>query len=378
MGDFVIRGNVMRVGVIGCGTVSEPYLRNMTASPALEVVACSDLAMERAEARAAQFGVPGVCTQAELLADPEIELVVNLTVPRAHFEVTLAALQAGKHVWTEKPLAMDRTEAATLLRVASERGLQVGCAPDTVLGAGLQTSRKLIDDGVIGRPLAGAAFFMSPGPESWHPDPVFLYQPGAGPLFDVGVYYVSALVNLLGPVASVTALGRVLYPERVIGSGPKAGESFLVGTDTYVASIMRFENEALVNLVATFGVWGAGLPRVQVYGADGVLDVPDPNTFGGPVRVNRHTDEGGWRDVPLAYDHTDECRNCRGLGVAELAEAVREGRPPRASGAIAYHVLDVMQSMVESASLGRHVEVESTCERPAPLPMGTAAAPGGD
>jgi predicted dehydrogenase len=368
----------MRVGVIGCGTVSEPYLRNMTASPALEVVACSDLAMERAEARAAQFGIPGVCTQAELLADPEIELIVNLTVPRAHFEVTMAALQAGKHVWTEKPLAMDRTEAATLLRVASERGRQVGCAPDTVLGAGLQTSRRLVDDGVIGQPLAGAAFFMSPGPESWHPDPVFLYQPGAGPLFDVGVYYVSALVNLLGPVASVTALGRVLHPERVIGSGPRAGESFLVGTDTYVASIMRFENEALVNLVATFGVWGAGLPRVQVYGAGGVLDVPDPNTFGGPVRVNRHDDEGGWRDVPLAYDHTDHCRNCRGLGVVELAEALREGRAPRASGAIAYHVLDVMQSMVESASQGRHVEVESTCERPAPMPLGTAAAPGGD
>jgi predicted dehydrogenase len=368
----------MRVGVIGCGTVSEPYLRNMTASPALEVVACSDLAMERAQARAAQFGIPGVCTQAELLADPEIDLVVNLTVPRAHFEVTMAALLAGKHVWTEKPLAMDRTEAATLLRVAAERGLRIGSAPDTVLGAGLQTCRKLVDEGAVGQPLGGAAFFMSPGPESWHPDPVFLYQPGAGPLFDVGVYYVSALVNLLGPVASVSAFGRVLYPDRVIGSGPRAGESFLVGTDTYVTAIMRFENESLVNLVATFGIWGADLPRVQVYGGDGVLEVPDPNTFGGPVRVNRHGDEAGWRDVPLAYDHTAHCRNCRGIGVAELADAVREGRAPRASGAIAYHVLDVMQSIAESASQGRHVEVESTCERPAPMPLGTAATPGGD
>ena len=362
----------MRVGVIGCGTVSEPYLRNMTASPALEVVACSDLAMERAETRAAEFGIPGVCTQAELLADGTIDVVVNLTVPQAHFEINLAALQAGKHVWTEKPLAMDRTQAATLLRVAAERGLQVGCAPDTVLGAGLQTSRKLLDEGVIGQPFAGAAFFMSSGPESWHPDPVFLYQPGAGPLFDVGVYYVSALVNLLGPVASVTAYGRVLYPKRVIASGPRAGESFPVGTDTYVTSILRFENEALVNLVATFGVWGADLPRIQVFGAGGVLDVPDPNTFGGPVRVNRHDDEGGWRDVPLAYDHTDNGRNCRGLGVAELAEAVRDGRAPRASGAIGRHVLDVMQSIAESASLARHVEVESTCERPAPMPLGSA------
>jgi predicted dehydrogenase len=348
----------------------------MTASPALEVVACSDLVMERAEARAAQFGIPGVCTQADLLADQAIDVVVNLTVPRAHFEVNLAALRAGKHVWSEKPLAMDRTEAASLLREAEDRGLQIGCAPDTVLGAGLQTSRKLLDDGAIGRPLAGAAFFMSPGPESWHPDPIFLYQPGAGPLFDVGVYYVSALVNLLGPVASVTAYGRVLYPERVIGSGPHAGESFSVGTDTYVASVLRFENEALVTMTATFGVWGADLPWVQVYGGGGVLEVPDPNTFGGPVRVNRHAEEGGWEDVPLAFDHTAHCRNCRGLGVVDLAEAVRRGRPPRASGLVARHVLDVMQSIAESASQDRHVEVESTCERPEPMALGTALAEG--
>jgi len=366
----------MRVGVIGCGTVSEPYLRNMTASAALEVVACSDLAMDRAEARAAQFGIPGVCTQAELLADQSVELVVNLTVPRAHYEVSMAALDAGKHVWTEKPLAMDRSEAAALLRAASARGLQIGCAPDTVLGAGIQTSRKLLDEGVIGRPLAGTAFFMSPGPESWHPDPVFLYQPGAGPLFDVGVYYVSALVNMLGPVASVAAFGRVLYPERVIGSGPRAGESFAVGTDTYVASVLRFENEALVNLVATFGVWGADVPRLEIFGGGGVLDVPDPNTFGGPVRVNVHGEEGGFRDVPLAYEHTAHCQNCRGLGVEDLAEAVRGGRSPRASGTIAYHVLDVMQSIVESARLERHVEVSSTCERPEPMLLGTALAEG--
>jgi predicted dehydrogenase len=366
----------MRVGVIGCGTVSEPYLRNMTASPALDVVACSDLAMERAEARAAQFGIPGVCTQTELLADAAIDIVVNLTVPSAHFGVTLAALNAGKHVWSEKPLAMDRSETAALLRAASDRGLRLGCAPDTVLGDGLQTCRRLLDDGAIGEPLAGAAFFMSPGPESWHPDPVFLYQPGAGPLYDVGVYYVSALVNLLGPVASVTAYGRVLYRERVIGSGPHAGETFAVGTDTYVSAVLRFENEALVTLISTFGVWGAELPKVQVYGSDGVLEVPDPNTFSGPVRLNRHGEEGGLQEVPLLFDHTAGCRNCRGLGVVDLAEALREGREPRASGTIAHHVLDVMQSIGESARQGRHVEVESTCERPAPMSLGTALAEG--
>jgi len=348
----------------------------MTASPLLDVVACSDLVTDRAEARAAQFGIPAVRTRADLLADPGIDLVVNLTVPAAHFDVTMAALRAGRHVWSEKPLAIDRTGAGALLREAADRGLQVGCAPDTVLGAGLQTSRRLVDEGLIGRPLAGAAFFMNRGPETWHPDPATFYQPGAGPLFDVGVYYVCALVNLLGPVASVTACGRMLYPERVIESGPHAGESFAVGTDTYVTSILRFENEALVNLVATFGVWGAEVPRLQVYGAGGVLDVPDPNTFGGPVRVNRHDGEGGWREVPLAYDHTDHCRNCRGLGVAEMAGALGERRTPRASGAIAYHVLDVMQSITESASRGRHVEVESTCERPVPMPSGPAPAEG--
>ncbi len=364
----------MRVGVIGCGTVSEPYLRNMTASPQLEVVALSDLVIERAEARVAQFGVGRACSQGELLADAGIDLVVNLTVPTAHFEVTMAALQAGKHVWTEKPLAMDRTEAAALLKAAAERELRVGCAPDTVLGAGLQTGRRLIDEGLIGEPLAGAAFLMSQGPERWHPDPIFLYQPGAGPVYDVGVYYLSALVNVLGPVRAVTAFGRVLFPERTIGSGPRAGEVFQVTTDTYVSAILQFESGALANLVATFGVWDAGLPRLQVYGSGGVLNLPDPNTFGGPLTANLYGDDAGWREVPLAYGHTDHCRNCRGLGVVEMAGAVRDGRTPRASGAVAYHVLDVMQAVAESASQGSHVVVESTCERPEPLPLGFALA----
>jgi predicted dehydrogenase len=311
---------------------------------------------------------------ADLLADPVVELIVNLTVPNTHFEISTAALRAGKHVWSEKPLGMDRAEAAELLRLAGELGLRVGCAPDTVLGAGIQTSRKLVDEGLAGEPLAGFACFMSPGPESWHPDPVFLYQPGAGPLFDVGVYYVTALVSLLGPVRRVTGMGRVLFSERVIGSGPKAGEAFRVGTDTYVAALLELAAGPVVNLIATFGVWGAGLPMVQVYGSEGILEVPDPNTFGGPVRLNRHADEEGWREVPLAYTHTEHCRNCRGLGVVEMAEAVREGRAPRASGQLALHVLDVMQSITESAALGQHVDLETTCERPEPMPLSSAIA----
>lgn len=364
----------MRLGVIGCGTVSEVYLQNLVASPTVEVVACSDLVMERAQARAAQFGVTRVCSQAELLADPAIDLVVNLTLPSTHFDVTMAALRAGKHVWTEKPLSVDRAQGAALLQEAAERGLQVGCAPDTVLGAGLQTCRKLVDEGLIGEPLAATAFFMTQGPERWHPDPVFLYQPGAGPMLDVGIYYVTALVNLLGPVRCVTAFGRRLFPERVIGSGPHAGEKFSVGVDTYVTCILQFASGVLATVITTFGISGGNLPRMQIYGSRGVLNVPDPNAFGGPVRANLHTDRAGWRDVPLAYDHTDRCDNCRGLGVIEMAQALAEGRSPRASAAIAHHALDVILSIFESAASGRHVAVASTCERPLPLPNGTTMA----
>lgn len=364
----------MRVGVIGCGSVSEAYLRNLTGASSLCVVACSDLVMERAERRAAQFGVERALTRERLLADPEVDLVVNLTVPSAHHEVTMAALRAGKHVWTEKPLGVDRRQGAEVLEEAAARGLRVGCAPDTLLGAGLQTARLVVDDGMIGEPMAGSACFMTRGPETWHPDPSFLYQPGAGPLLDVGIYYVTALVSILGPVRRVTALGRRLYAERTIGSGPLVGQVFTVGTDTYVSCVLQFETGALVNLIATFGLWGADLPRLQLFGSDGVLSAPDPNTFGGPVTANLHGDELGWRELPLRYDHTAHCQNCRGLGVIEMAEALAEGRAPRASGALAYHVLDVIQSVAESAAGRGHVDITSTCERPSPLPLGSKVA----
>ena len=361
--------------MIGCGTVSDVYLQNLVASPAVEVAACSDLVIERAQAKGAQFGVSHVYSQAELLADPTIDLVVNLTVPSTHFDVTMAALRAGKHVWTEKPLGVDRAQGAAVLHEAAQRGLQVGCAPDTVLGAGLQTCRKLVDEGLIGEPVGATAFFMTPGPERWHPDPVFLYQPGAGPMLDTGIYYVTALVNLLGPVRCVTAFGRRLYPERVIGSGPHAGETFSVGVDTYVTCILQFASGVLATLITTFGISGGGLPRMQIYGSGGVLNAPDPNAFGGPIRVKLDADGAGWRDVPLAYGHTDGCENCRGLGVIEMAQALAKGRSPRASAVIAYHVLDVILSISESAAAKRHVAVASTCERPTPLPAGTTMAP---
>jgi predicted dehydrogenase len=361
----------MRVGVIGCGTISQVYLRNLVASPEVEVVACADAIPERAAARAAEFGVSRSCSAAELLADGEIDLVVNLTIPSAHFEISLAALQRGKHVWSEKPLAVDREQGAVLVREAEQRGLQLGCAPDTVLGAGLQTCRRLLDEGLIGVPMAASAFFFNPGPERWHPDPAFLYQLGAGPLWDVGIYYLNALVNLLGPVHRVTAFGRKLFAERVVETGPRAGESFNVGTDTYVSCILEFSSGALANLVATFGIWGADLPKLQVYGPGGVINLPDPNTFGGPLGANLHSDELGWRDLPLDGGGEDAQRNRRGIGVIDLVRGVADGRPPRASGELALHVLDVMQSVADSTSGGRHIEVATTCRRPDRLPADT-------
>jgi predicted dehydrogenase len=360
----------MRLGVIGCGNISQIYLRNLTASPEVEVVACADAFPERAATRAAEFGVASARTPAEVLADPEIDVVVNLTNPSAHFEISRAALQGGKHVWSEKPLAVDREQGAALVREATERGLQLGCAPDTVLGAGLQTCRARLDAGLIGEPMAAAAFFFNRGPERWHPDPAFLYQPGAGPLWDVGIYHVSALVSLLGPVRRVTGFGRRLFPERVIGSGPHAGETFSVGTDTYVSAVLEFESGTLANVVASFGIWGTDLPTLQVYGSDGVLNAPDPNTFGGPISANLHADQAGWRDVPVEGEPEAGNPNWRGIGVIDLVRAVAEGRPARASGVLAHHVLDVLQSVGESTASGGHIDVISTCERPTPVPIG--------
>ena len=360
----------MRLAVIGCGNISQVYLRNLTASPEVEVVACADTFPERAVARAAEFGVAGARSPAEVLADPDIDLVVNLTVPSAHFEISRAALRGGKHVWSEKPLGVDREQGAALVREAAERGLQLGCAPDTILGAGLQTCRARLDEGLIGEPMAAAAFFFNRGPERWHPDPAFLYQPGAGPLWDVGIYHLTALVSLLGPVRRVTAFGRRLFPERVIGSGPRAGEAFNVGTDTYVSAVLEFQSGALANLVASFGIWGADLPTIQIYGPDGVLNAPDPNTFFGPISANLHVDQAGWRDVPVAGEPEAGNPNRRGIGVIDLVRAVAEGRPARASGVLAHHVLDVLQSVGDSTANGRAIDVNSTCERPTPVPAG--------
>ncbi len=355
-----------RVGVIGCGNISGIYLQNGQRFGMLDMVACADIDMERARARAAEYGVPAVLTVEQLLDDPQIDVVLNLTVPQAHGEIALAAVAAGKHVYNEKPLALSREVARRLLDEANGKGLRVGCAPDTFLGGGLQTCRKLIDDGWIGEPIAASAFMMGHGPESWHPDPDFFYQPGAGPMFDMGPYYLTALAVLIGPVRRVTGSAHVTFPERTITSQPKYGTTITVNTPTHVTGVLDFANGAVGTITTSFDVWAAALPWIEIYGTQGTLSVPDPNFFGGPVRVRR-AGAKEWSEAPLAYGYAE---NSRGVGLADMATALRSGRPHRANGELAYHVLDIMHAVHDASAEGRHVELTSGTPRPAPLPLG--------
>ena len=355
----------VKVGLVGCGNISSIYFQNCQSFPILDLVACADLIPERAQARAQEFGVEARSVEA-ILADPDIEIVLNLTIPKAHAEVALRALEAGKSAYNEKPLAITREDGRRMLDLARSRGVRVGCAPDTFLGAGIQTCRKLIDDGWIGEPVAATAFMTCHGHESWHPDPEFYYKVGGGPMFDMGPYYLTALVSLLGPVRRVTGEARITFPERVITSRPRYGTVIKVDVPTHVAGVLEFASGAIGTIITSFDVWHAELPRIEVYGSEGTLSVPDPNGFGGPVRLRRAgADE--WSEIPLSHIYSE---NSRGLGVADMAYGLRSGRPHRASGELAYHVLDVMHAFHDAAREGRHVTLESTCARPAPLPMG--------
>jgi predicted dehydrogenase len=353
-----------KIGIVGCGAISGIYLTADRRFDILEIAACADLDMERARARAAEYNVPRACTVAELLADREIAIVVKLTIPKAHADVALAAIAAGKSVYNEKPLAISREDGQRILAAAAERGVRVGCAPDTFLGAGLQTCRKLIDDGAIGRPVAATAFMVGPGHESWHPDPDFYYQPGGGPMFDMGPYYLTALVSMLGPVRRVTGSTNITYPTRTITSQPRHGQTITVNTPTHVAGVMDFAGGAVGTIITSFDVWGSNLPLLEIYGTEGSLSLPDPNTFGGPVRI-RKARTSTWEEVPLSHGYSD---NNRGLGVADMAYGLRSGRPHRANGELAYHVLDIMHAFHDASREDRHITVQSSCERPAPLP----------
>jgi predicted dehydrogenase len=356
--------------VIGCGKISAAYLEIARRFPILDIVSVSDQFVDRAQARAIEFGVPRACSVEELLADPGIEIVLNLTIPQAHADVARAVLEHGKHVYNEKPLAVELAAGRELLRLAERVGRRVGCAPDTFLGGGIQTCRELIDAGEIGEPVAATAFMANHGPEHWHPDPAFYYQPGAGPMFDMGPYYLTALVSLIGPIRRVTGSTRISFAERTVSSEPKRGETIRVNTPTHVAGLLDFANGAVGTIVTSFDVWGHDLPRIEIYGSKGTLSVPDPNTFGGPVRLRIGRAEG-WTEIPVTRPNVE---NSRSLGLADMADGIRNNRPHRASGALAYHVLEAMHGFLTASTTGRHVDLTSPVERPAALSPGDFAA----
>ena len=353
----------VQVGIIGCGNISGAYLKACRTFDILDVAAVADLDRTRAEAKATEHDVARAVSVEELLADPEIEIVVNLTIPRVHAAVSRAVLEADKSVYSEKPLAIDPADGSSLLDLARTRDRRIGCAPDTFLGGGLQTCRHAIDAGMIGRPLAATAFMLSHGPESWHPDPAFFYQAGAGPLFDMGPYYLTALVTLLGPVTRVAGSAVVGIPERTVTSKPLAGSVIRPDTPTHVTGLLDFASGAVGTLTTSFEVWASEHPRLEIYGTEGTLSVPDPNTFGGPVRIRRAGD-AAWRELPLTHGYTE---NSRGIGVADMAHAIASGRPHRASGELAFHVLDVMVQVLAAARDRRSVDIASTTSRPEPL-----------
>jgi len=354
-------GEPVGVAVVGCGTISSAYLSNMMSFPDLRVLFCADLDIERAKAQAAKYGVAAAGPAAQALEHPGVELVVNLTVPAAHAETAGAAIAAGKSVWIEKPLALDTASGHRLLAEADEAGVRVGCAPDTVLGAGLQTARRVIDAGAIGVPQTALALMQNPGPERWHPDPEFLFQRGAGPLFDVGPYYLTALATLFGPAQQVAAVGRRGRGRRVIGSGPRAGTEFGVDVPTHVAALVGYAGGQAASLVLSFDSPLRRHGFLEVTGTEATLALPDPNNFDGDVRVAAASGDD-WTPIPAEGTTAG-----RGLGVLDMARAMRGGVPHRATGEIALHVLEIMEAIERSISAGTFEPVRTTFAAPAPL-----------
>lgn len=353
-------GKPLNVGIIGCGAIIAQYLANFRRLEDISLVAVADLDPARAKAVAAGYDGVRAMSVDGLLAADDVDLVLNLTIPAAHAEVALKAIAAGKSVYGEKPLAATTAEARRVLDAARDAGVVVGCAPDTVLGTGVQTARKAIDDGLIGAPISATATMMTPGHERWHPNPDFYYQPGGGPLLDMGPYYVSALVNMLGPVVSVVGAASHTRTGRTIGSGPRAGEVVPVNIDSHVTGILVHASGALSTLVMSFDAVKTKSPNIEIHGELGSLVVPDPNYFDGDVELFTLGSDA-WETLPVSAGYVD---SGRGFGIADLA-ATPAGAEPRAGGRLAYHVLEVMESVLESARSGSAVPIDSTASRPA-------------
>ncbi|MBN9502198.1 MAG: oxidoreductase [Armatimonadetes bacterium 55-13] len=352
----------LRIGIIGCGNISGIYLENLQRFPKTTVLAVADIDPAKAQAAAEKYGVPAL-TPDELLAHEEVELVLNLTIPAVHANINDQAIAAGKHVYVEKPLATTRDAGAQTLAKASAAGVRVGSAPDTFLGAALQTCREVIDQGLIGEPIGCNGFMLGHGPEAWHPSPEFFYKPGAGPMFDMGPYYLTALVSLLGPIKSVRGATKISFAERLITSEPLNGTKVKVETPTHLIGLLEFEAGAIGQLTTSFDTWASNLRNIEVYGTEGSMVVPDPNNFNGAVQI-RTAKDSEWQDVPVTRPFA---QNSRGLGILDMVYAIRTNRPHRASGDLALHVLDVMQSIIESGESKQLAEIASNTERPQAL-----------
>jgi predicted dehydrogenase len=359
---------VSRVAIVGCGVISRAYAHTMRKLGFIELAACVDAAPGRAEEIANEFGAKASTFEA-VLQDPTIDAVVNLTPPLAHAAVMTAVLEAGKAAFSEKPLGVEFEQGTALVDLANGAGLRLGCAPDTFLGAGLQTARAVIDRGDIGEPLAANAFMLGSGPERWHPSPALFYQHGAGPLLDMGPYYLTALVQLLGPARAVSASARVSRAQRPILSEPLRGELIDVEVPTHVAALVEFEAGPIATLVTSFDVQASRYRNIEVYGTEATLSVPDPNTFGGPLMI-RHNGDEKWTEIDLLPAHLPQQR---GIGLADMMWAQRSGRPHRTSSALALHVLELMTGALTAATGGRRVDLRTTCERAEPLPVGLPA-----
>jgi predicted dehydrogenase len=362
----------VRMGVIGCGAISGAYLGMAKNFPVVEVAAVADMVRENAEKKAREFNVPKVMSVDELLADKSIELVLNLTVPKAHLPIAMRCLENGKHTYAEKPLGIDREEGRKVIEFAKQKKLLVGCAPDTFMGAGIQTARKLIDQGIIGQPVAATAFMTGKGHEHWHPNPEFYYEVGGGPMFDMGPYYLTALLNLFGPVKRLMGMARISRNERTIvhkdkegKPGHKYGKVMPVQTPDHVTGTLEFANGCVCTMIQSFAMPHAelgGKQPITVFGTTGALKVPDPNGFDGPIHV-RGWDEAEWRELP----HEFVKGYGRSIGAADMAYAIRSGRPFRANGEQALAVLDLMQGFLDSSKSGKAFEPTVRYERPAAM-----------
>lgn len=357
-------GHPHRIGIVGLGVISRQYLDTLRESTAVRITAVADLDRSRAEAVAAELPAAVALDVAQLLASPEVDTVLNLTIPAAHAEIALAAIANGKHVYGEKPLATTYQDAQAILSAADAAGVRVGSAPDTVLGTGTQTARATIDGGLIGRPTSATAVMVTPGHERWHPNPDFYYQPGGGPLLDMGPYYIASLIHLLGPVRRVVAASSRLRPERTIGTGPRSGATIDVDVDTHVTGILEHESGALSTITTSFDGTATTASPIEVHGEGGSIVVPDPNTFGGEVRVIELGD-GQWRVLEPSAGLEDAAR---GAGLLDFVAATSE-RPARAGGDMGLHSLDVMLRILESAESGVRLTVRTRVDRPVAVPL---------